>query len=81
MFRWRGRSSKGGAKATVANRLGVTPLMLAATNGSAAMIDALLKAGANPNDASRRGRDGADDRGAQPATRRPSPCCSKRAPR
>ena len=29
--------------------------MLAATNGSAAMIDALLKAGANPNEASPEG--------------------------
>jgi ankyrin repeat protein len=46
---------KAGAKVTVANRLGVTPLMLAAINGSAPMIDALLKAGANPNDVSPEG--------------------------
>jgi ankyrin repeat protein len=32
-----------------ANELGVTPLMLAAVNGSAPMIEKLLKAGANPS--------------------------------
>ena len=46
---------RAGAKVSVANRLGVTPLMLAATNGSASLIDALLKAGANPNEASPEG--------------------------
>ena len=46
---------KAGAKVTVANRLGVTPLMLAATNGNATMIDALLKAGANANEVSPEG--------------------------
>ena len=38
-----------GADARAANRYGVTPLQLAATNGSVAMAEALLKAGANPN--------------------------------
>ena len=38
-----------GANANTTNRYGVTPLSLAATNGSAAMIDLLLKAKADPN--------------------------------
>jgi len=33
----------------VANRYGVTPLFLAATNGNAAIVDALLKSGADAN--------------------------------
>ena len=40
-----------GAQVDTANALGVTPLALAATNGSAAMIGELLKGGANPNTA------------------------------
>ena len=37
-----------GANVKIANRYGVTPLFLAATNGNAAMIELLLKAGAVP---------------------------------
>ena len=40
---------------TAANRYGVTPIALAARNGSAALIEALVKAGADPNTASREG--------------------------
>jgi uncharacterized protein len=38
-----------GAKVTAANRDGVTPLQLAAINGSAAMLQKLVRAGADPN--------------------------------
>ena len=38
-----------GAKVSVANREGVTPLQLAAMNGNAAMLLMLIKAGADPN--------------------------------
>ena len=38
-----------GANPNLANDLGVTPLMLAAVNGSATMVEHLLKAGAQPN--------------------------------
>ena len=38
-----------GARVSAANRQGVTPLQLAALNGSAVMLDKLLKAGADPN--------------------------------
>jgi ankyrin repeat protein len=40
---------RAGARVVARTREGVTPLQLAATNGSAAMIDRLLKAGADPN--------------------------------
>src|SRR2546425_3104345 len=40
---------RAGAKAQTANRAGATPMFLAAVNGSAAMIETLLKAGVDPN--------------------------------
>lgn len=40
---------RAGAKVSVANREGATPMLLAAMNGSAAMIERLIKAGADPN--------------------------------
>jgi ankyrin repeat protein len=40
---------KAGANVTAANREGVTPMELAALNGSAAMIERLIKADADPN--------------------------------
>ena len=42
---------KAGADVRLANRYGVLPLTLAATNGDAAMVEALLAAGADPNTA------------------------------
>jgi len=40
---------RAGANVSAANREGVMPMQLAATNGSAAMIERLIKAGADPN--------------------------------
>src|SRR5215813_9604973 len=40
---------RAGANVTTANREGVTPLQLAAINGTAPMIEKLIKAGADPN--------------------------------
>jgi ankyrin repeat protein len=41
--------TRAGAKPQAANRDGATPMFLATVNGSAAMIDVLFKAGADPN--------------------------------
>jgi ankyrin repeat protein len=40
---------RAGANASAANREGVRPMQLAALNGSAAIMDRLIKAGADPN--------------------------------
>jgi ankyrin repeat protein len=40
---------RAGARVSAANRAGATPMLLAALNGNAAMIDKLIKAGADPN--------------------------------
>ena len=53
-----------GANANAANDHGVTPLALACENGNAAIIAALLSAGARPNDSGGERRNAADDRGA-----------------
>ena len=53
MTTWRRRSADSSRReAAAATRYGVTPLYLACVNGSAAMIGALLRAGADPNAAS-----------------------------
>ena len=46
------RLIRGGAAVDVTNRYGVTPLALASTNGSVAMVEALLAGGATPETAS-----------------------------
>ena len=43
------RLIRAGADVKAANRYGVTPLSLACINGNAAMIEKLLKAGADAN--------------------------------
>jgi ankyrin repeat protein len=40
---------RAGANASAANRDGATPMLLASVNGNAAMIESLIKAGADPN--------------------------------
>ena len=45
---------RAGANVKAANRYGIQPLTLAATNGSARCSSALLEAGADPNTAHRR---------------------------
>ena len=49
------------ADANMANDFGMTPLSRACTNGSAALVELLLKAGANPNTRNRHRRDAAHD--------------------
>jgi ankyrin repeat protein len=49
---------RAGADVNAANRYGVTPLSLAAGNGNAGLLDALVKAGANPQSADAALRDG-----------------------
>ena len=56
---------KAGARATVANRLGVTPLVLAATNGSAAGARGVAEGGREPERRIRRRRNRAHGGGAQ----------------
>src|SRR5262245_5963936 len=46
---------KAGADATAQNRLGVTALYLAATNGNGTMVRKLLDRGANPNQVEKTG--------------------------
>ena len=55
---------KAGADVKAANRYGVTPMNLAATNGNAAMIRKLLDAGVDPNTANPGGETASDDGGA-----------------
>ena len=67
---------RAGARVAARTREGVTPLQLAAINGSAPMLDRLLKAGADPNaplTPARRHR--ADDGGAHGQDRAPFACC------
>src|SRR5712692_3715913 len=40
---------RAGAHVSAANRAGATPMQLAALNGNAAMVEKLIKAGADPN--------------------------------
>ncbi len=47
---------RSGADVNAVNRYGVPPLSLAATNGNAAMLELLLKAGANPDATQSEGR-------------------------
>src|SRR5438093_2780340 len=49
---------RAGAAVNAANRYGVTPLSLAAGNGNAKLLDALLEAGANPKAADASLREG-----------------------
>ncbi len=59
------RLIKAGADVTTANEFGSTPMAQAAVVGDAAVIDALLDAGADVESRGRRWPDGADGRGAQ----------------
>ena len=66
--RWCGCCCAPARHAQAANRYGVTPLMLAATNGNAVILEALLEAGADAKRGDAGGRDRADDRRRAPAT-------------
>ena len=72
---------RAGANANASKRYGVTPLTLAAQNGSAPMLDLLLKAGADAQRDDAAGRDGADDRGAHRSVPTPSRCWRRTAPK
>ena len=72
---WCRRCSGASAQVNVANRYGVTPLTLAAINGSAQVVDLLLKAGADREHDRRRRRDRADARGADRSARGGAVCC------
>ena len=48
---------RAGAKVNVSNELGVTPLMLSSVNGSAALVAALLRAGADRSEERRVGKE------------------------
>ena len=52
---------RAGADPNIANDLRTTPLSLACTNANAALVDRLLKAGAQPNTAYRHGRNSDHD--------------------
>ena len=67
------RLLRSGAKVTGTTRYGVTPLYLACVNGNAAMIDALLRAGADANSAKKRYWKCLADKGDVYTARRPPP--------
>ena len=69
------------AKAAVdtPNDFGVTPLLEASRNGDAAMVDLLLRSGADPKRSHPRVRRRCSARRAQGASR-PCACCSRAAP-
>ncbi len=57
-------AARGRRRVKAANRYGVTPLSVAATNGHVPMIETLLKAGADRQHGLARGRNGPHDGGA-----------------
>ena len=61
------------ADANTANRYGMTPLLLAGTNGSPDIVASLLDGRRGPEPRHAGGRDAADDRGAH---REPGRCCA-----
>ena len=80
MRTWSRRLIRAGANANAANRYGVTPLSLAAAIGDAAVVEALIAAGARPPPRRTGRRDGADDRGADGTASTPFRCCWPTAP-